>query len=120
MNATHLITGIEAEESVVEYLRRQYESFQLIARNVRYKHGEIDIIFEHALTSGARELVFLEVKASKENLDLALWNFSHSKQQKFRRATETFLASYRGQANRIRLGLALVSGQEVRILDWVI
>lgn len=100
------------------YLLKQDPSVVILARNVRYKHGEIDIVYESCLDSGSKELVFVEVKASLAHLDQALWNFTLAKQFKFKRAVQTYLASYNGDAITMRLVLAIVCQEKIRILDW--
>lgn len=118
MTKPHILLGVEAEESVVTYLTKNHPDLKIIARNVRFKCGEIDIIYERTLRSGVRELVFVEVKASHESLEMALWNFTPQKRLKMSRAVQLYLARYKGSASEVRLELALTAqNKEIRIIQ---
>lgn len=121
--ASHIQLGQKAEERVAQFLAKTLLGFHLIARNVRYRIGEIDVVYEHRTHEGVRELVFVEVKASRQSLELAAWNFSAAKRHKFLRVVQLFLSDYVGQASRVKLQLALVTNpssedEAIQVLDW--
>ncbi|MCM0605971.1 MAG: YraN family protein [Xanthomonadaceae bacterium] len=108
--------GAQAEEQVVLYLERRHPDFRLIGRNVRFKCGEIDIVYENILPSGARELVFVEVKSSHESMKMAVWNFTPQKRMKMNRAVQVYLSQYSGRATEMRMELAVCAGVETQLI----
>jgi len=98
----------------VEWLLAQ-QGWTLLERNYRRRTGEIDVILEQSLASGARELVFLEVrtrrkshvKPQKSGRALALESITPLKQRRLRQTISQYLAGYRGTAVRCRVDLLL-------------
>src|SRR5579863_6002152 len=78
-------TGRRAEEHAAEYLRRR--GYTIVAANVRYKVGEIDLVAEQGQT-----LVFVEVRARRESAyGTAAETVNARKQARVWRAVETYL-----------------------------
>ncbi len=71
---------------------------RLVARNFRFRLGEIDLIFEVE-----RVLVFVEVRARLNPVQSGLESVDWKKQRKLARAIRWYLASYRGRAREIRV-----------------
>ena len=79
--------GRHAEEAAARHLVR--EGYRVVARNVRTRRGEIDIV---AYDGDA--LVFIEVKARRRTLfGEAAWAVDRRKQQRMIRAASAFLAT---------------------------
>ena len=113
--------GAEFEDLATAHL--QSKGYRILDRNRVYPWGEIDIIAEQYATtrSGAKMLmlVFVEVRGrSVEHEWLSLEeSILPRKAARLRRAIETYLLFYRGQAAQTRLDLVTVRGysDEVKI-----
>lgn len=78
--------GAAGEEAAVAYLVR--DGFRIVARNVRYKSGEIDIVARRG-----KELHFFEVKARHDPaLVPPLESITEEKRRRIRRTAEWYLA----------------------------
>lgn len=78
-------TGQNAERYAAEHLRRV--GYRIIATNVRYRVGEIDVVAEHSGT-----LVFVEVRARRAGpFGTAAETVGSQKQSRVLRAVETYL-----------------------------
>lgn len=112
--------GRQSEDRVAEWVQTRTGFIRLVARNDRHKQGEIDLIYEEVTASGIQTLVFVEVKASAESLEMALWNMGPAKLRKLRRAIQIFLQNYKGQACGVRIDLALMSQNKVEYREGVL
>lgn len=79
--------GDKGEDLAAEFLADK--GYEIIERNYRYGHGEIDII---AMDNNRAELVFVEVK-SRHNLDYGYpeEQISIGKQKQIRKIAEAYL-----------------------------
>ncbi len=95
-HAEHIEIGVSGEDLALEYLKSK--GFELIARNVRYKWGEIDLVVKKA-----GKLHFIEVKArfvNRETPHMSVSpedNMTGAKFKKLMRAVEVFLMGVGGQ-----------------------
>ncbi|MCC7071246.1 MAG: YraN family protein [Deltaproteobacteria bacterium] len=99
--------GRAGEDLAVAHLER--EGYQVLARNVRTKGGEIDIV--------AREgplVCFVEVRRRKQTLD-ALVSVDAKKQRRLTRAATAWLAS-QAQVPRCRFDVVVVSNAGVTLV----
>ncbi|WLD58965.1 YraN family protein [Salinispirillum sp. LH 10-3-1] len=84
-----LAIGLEAEAQCADYLSSQ--GLTLVARNVKCRHGELDLIMRDGAT-----LVFIEVKARRSrHFGGGLAAVTASKQQKLRHAAQWYLAHHK-------------------------
>jgi Holliday junction resolvase-like predicted endonuclease len=88
----------------------------LLARNFRCRLGEIDLIFEEpsdpASPLGARELVFVEVRARLPgSWETGIESVRPKKQLRLQRSMRYFLAHYEGLASGARLDILAWDGQ---------
>jgi putative endonuclease len=83
--AAHLIVGEDAENAACAFL--QSKQLRLLARNVRYRFGELDIVMLHHTT-----LVFVEVR-HRENKAFGggLASMDRKKCQRFANAAQAWL-----------------------------
>ena len=103
--------GAHFEEKAKDYLVTQ--GYRLIARNVTYKSGEIDLIFEF-IQNHSVWLIFVEVRKRGTGSYLrAEETITYTKERRLRNAIRQFLLGYRGKAKSIRLDL--VAFQENKI-----
>lgn len=87
MTAEHLIHGQAAEAAAERRLRAQ--GLILIARNIRYRDGELDLVMRDGGT-----LVFVEVRyRANDAFSGAAASITHSKRQRLIRAASRFLAA---------------------------
>ena len=85
MNVTNKESGDKGEELACRFLQKN--GYQIIKRNWRYSHGEIDIIAKENNT-----LVFIEVK-TRYNLEFGAPELAvtKSKQSQIRKMSEAYL-----------------------------
>lgn len=86
---------------------------RVVARNFRAKAGEIDLIVEETIASGAVELVFVEVRgrssehpwvSAEESIDAGkLWRIW--------KTADAFLQTYAGRAKSMRLDVLAWDGE---------
>ena len=85
--------GAHAEQLVATRLRSA--GWEILARNARTRHGELDIV-----ARDARALVFVEVKAGRAGNDFGPERPVHSvgpqKQRRIRRLAAAWIADHRG------------------------
>ena len=86
-------TGRIAEQLVAE--RLEAAGWEIVERNARTRHGELDIV-----ALDRRTLVFVEVKAGREGAPFGperpILAVNHRKQQKVRRLATAWMAERRG------------------------
>jgi putative endonuclease len=85
MESNKKYTGDRGEDLAVDYLEKK--NFQIVERNYRYGHGEIDII-----AKDRNVLVFVEVKTRK-NLEFGepILAITKNKQKQIRKIAESYL-----------------------------
>ena len=99
-----------AEQEAAEWFLNHYSAV-LLARNLRFKQGELDLIFEQVLPNETIELVFIEVRTRSLNSWVsAVESVTFAKQPKLSRAVRLFLARYRGPAKSIRMDILARDG----------
>lgn len=88
------MTGAEAEDLALRHLQRQ--GLRLVARNVRYKGGEIDLVMLDGAT-----LVIVEVRLrSNAQFGSAAESVDARKQRRIVLATQLYLLDHPAQAQR--------------------
>ncbi len=106
-----LARGHGFEDQALSHLQAQ--GLKLVARNVRCRHGEIDLVMEHA-----QQLVFVEVRARKPSrFGGAALSVDAGKQRRLARAAAWYLASHPRLAHRAcRFDVLSIDGSE---LSWI-
>lgn len=94
--------GRAAEGAVARYLERR--GCQLIARNFRGKHGEIDLIIRDGSS-----LAFVEVKARKAGTEASLYAVDRRKQRRILAVALEYVARHRLHGVPLRFDTAAVS-----------
>ena len=88
------LRGQVAEQFAAEYLRQQ--GYQILATNVRFKGGEIDIVAEDHET-----LVFVEVRARRPSVyGTAEESIGAQKRRRIYRAVESYLQRHEAESAR--------------------
>lgn len=88
VTAEHLKTGQAAEHAACHWL--EAHGLHLIARNQRWRHGELDLVMRDGNT-----LVFVEVRyRANDRYGGAAASITRSKQQRLIRAAAHFLAAH--------------------------
>jgi putative endonuclease len=113
MDATHkLHYGLEMESQGARWLESRFPSLSLLAKNYRWKGGELDLVYEDHSRARAVELVFVEVRARKPGaLVDAVASITLLKQRRLARTIEHFLSRYKGPAQSIRLDVLAWDGK---------
>lgn len=94
-----------AEELAAAALQRR--GYRLLARNARYRVGELDLVMEEAGV-----LVFVEVRQrSDPRFGGAAESLGPAKQQRVRRAAALWLAEHRVTEQPVRFDALLVEGE---------
>lgn len=88
MNTEKMSLGARGENFATEYLEKK--RYKIIARNVREKWGEIDIIAR----APDKTLVFVEVKTMRAGELIPEDQMSFAKLEKFRRAVSLYANSH--------------------------
>lgn len=97
------VYGTEYEQKAETFLREK--GYRFLDRNVNFKSGEIDLVFECDLIKGV-ELVFIEVrKRDSRGYIRAEESITFPKARKLRNAIRLYLTKYRGQALSMRVDL---------------
>ena len=101
-------TGDEGERAAARFLRRH--GFRILARNVRYPQGEVDLV---ALEKRAGTLCFVEVRSRAleegENPRIALEEtVTVAKRRKVIRAAHCFMKQHAGSDLTIRFDVVVV------------
>ena len=115
MQAAHLRDGAAAEALAARHLERH--GFTIIARNVRCRGGEVDLIADDE-----RSLVFVEVRLRKNGrFGGAAASITASKQQRVILAAQHWLAGDgRRHANRAcRFDAILLDGLDAARIEWI-
>ena len=82
------------------------QGLRILARNYRWKGGEIDLIGEESRADGRVELVFVEVRA-RDQVKSGSWtsgleSVTFPKRLRLSRTASRYLAQYRGRARYVR------------------
>jgi putative endonuclease len=86
-------SGAAAEDAALAHLRAA--GLQLLARNVRYPFGEIDLVMREGAT-----LAFVEVRFRRsKNFGGAAASVTRAKRRKLARAAQAWLGSHRAHAH---------------------
>jgi putative endonuclease len=97
------VYGTEYEQKAETYLRGQ--GYRFIDRNVNFKSGEIDLVFEWDSAKGV-ELVFVEVrKRDSRGYIRAEESITFPKARKLKSAIRVYLAKYQGKGLSMRVDL---------------
>jgi putative endonuclease len=103
-------TGRVGEETAAQYLERA--GWTLLARNVRYRCGELDVVADDG-----EQLVFVEVRSrGRARLLRPEDTVRHPKRTRLVRAARLFLARYRGPRRSARFDVIAVDSTERRVL----
>lgn len=99
MELNKKLNGKEIEEEALTHLIAK--GYRLLGRNIRYRVGEIDLVLEKN-----QLLLFVEVRGRKAG-GAQGWarTLSWKKLKRLKRAIQTYLVYYRGDAKEIRLDL---------------
>ncbi len=93
---------------------------RLLARNLHFRGGEIDLVFEEFGPLGVT-LVLVEVRMRKSGAWLTPEeSLIGVKSRRLLKAAQGFLLSYRGRANEVRLDLVAIEGDRIRHLKGFI
>jgi putative endonuclease len=104
--------GASFEEKAAEYLIAQ--GYRFVARNVTFKSGEIDLIFEVGAGSACL-LVFVEVrKRGTASYIRAEETLTYTNERRLRCAMQLYLCRYRGPAKSVRVDLIAFQENEIR------
>jgi putative endonuclease len=113
--SSRLHRGLAAESLAFDHLLlvRAGARPRLLARNFRWRGGEIDIILEEQTEKAGIELVFVEVRSrSLKTWVSGIESVSVPKQFRLRRTIERFLANYRGPARSVRVDILAWDGEK--------
>jgi putative endonuclease len=108
-------SGAKAEALAARYLEKR--GARILARNVRYKGGEIDLIAEHAGV-----IIFVEVRLRQHaNFGGAAGSITTTKQRRIILASRMWLISTgRAYANRnCRFDAVLLDGLTTDNIEWL-
>lgn len=107
--AAHLRTGRRGEDAAETFLKSA--GFKIIARNVRVRCDEIDLIVKQG-----DALIFVEVKTrSNENFGRPIVAVNQVKRHKLSRAAIHFLKKHKLRPPYIRFDVIEVIGEELRV-----
>lgn len=91
--------GNHFEDRAVEYLQSKH--YEIVARNVIYRFGEIDIVAHQGET-----LVFVEVRKRSPKHGIAPQEtVTYPKQLRLLNSIQAYVARYRGRAKSVRIDL---------------
>lgn len=113
--ARHLRRGQEGEKAAVRFLKRQ--GLHIVAKNVRYPCGEIDVI-----AKDGDSLVFVEVRLRQANAMVsAAQSINMSKQQKWKRAAQQYLQQHYTEMPDCRFDAVLLTADKEKIIaiEWI-
>ena len=110
MNRRH--HGFQFEEKALNYLIAK--GYRLLARNVFYKSGEIDLVLEKG--QGVEQvLVFVEVrKRGASSFIRPEESLTYTKTRRLKSAIQQYLLHYEGHAKSIRLDLIAFHEDELQ------
>ena len=99
--------GLEAEQQAREHL--QQAGLRLVAANVRYKVGEIDLIMRDGQT-----VVFVEVRSRKAGAQVsAAASISAAKQEKIRKTAQVYLQQHYRTLPSCRFDAVCIDGADI-------
>jgi putative endonuclease len=101
--------GLRVEERALAWLVECNPDFRLIGRNLAWKGGELDLVFEEN-----SELVFVEVRARVEGWVSGIESVDFRKRQRLARTIDWFLARYRGRARAVRIDVVEWDGRRFK------
>lgn len=113
--ARHLRRGQEGEKAAVQFLKRQ--GLHIVAKNVRYPCGEIDVI-----AKDGDSIVFVEVRLRQANAMVsAAQSINMSKQQKWKRAAQQYLQQHYTEMPDCRFDAVLLTADKEKIIaiEWI-
>lgn len=113
--ARHLRRGQKGEKAAVQFLKRQ--GLHIVAKNVRYPCGEIDVI-----AKDGDSLVFVEVRLRQANAMVsAAQSINMSKQQKWKRAAQQYLQQHYTEMPDCRFDAVLLTADKEKIIaiEWI-
>ena len=110
---SRLHQGLEYENQACAYLIR--EGYQILAQNVRYAFGEIDIVAQKG-----KCLVFIEVRKraaaqGSRHFIAPQETISPAKKRRLKNAIQAYLARYEGRADEVRIDLIGFIEREGRV-----
>jgi putative endonuclease len=98
--------GVRAEKAAAGYLKRQ--GYNILARNLRTKTGEIDIVAEHD-----GWLVVVEVRSRREDSPVTpRETLTRKKRRKLRKLAEQLRKQHRRRRSPVRVDLVEVTVDE--------
>jgi putative endonuclease len=108
ISQTKRTVGAHYEDQATEFLLAN--GYEIIARNVIYRFGEIDIVAQKE-----KVLIFVEVRKRDPAYGIAPEEtLTWSKQQRLLRSIGAYVARYRGSATQVRIDLIGFTGDEPR------
>jgi putative endonuclease len=112
MVASHLATGIASEQIAEDFLTAR--GLETIAKNVRFKAGELDLV-----CLDGKELVFVEVRFRKNDaFGSAIETVTRSKQRKVIKAAALFLQHHREWEKHI-MRFDVIGIDSNHKIDWI-
>ena len=104
--------GLDMEEAALRWFCEMFPGQRLIARNYRWKGGELDLILEETRGAGNVELVFIEVRSRlRGSWTTGIESIRFPKQFRLERTIRRFLAGYRGSARTVRFDVLAWDGK---------
>lgn len=111
MSRARQILGAAGEDLAAAWYERR--GYQVVARNWRCRHGELDLVVR---SSGL--VVFCEVKSrSSSAFGTPFEAVTVDKQRRIRRLAAAWLAQWRGTASEIRFDVAGVVDGRVEVIE---
>jgi putative endonuclease len=99
--------GMHYEDQAVDYLSQK--GYEIIARNVIYRFGEIDVVAKKGCS-----LVFVEVRKRDPKYGIAPEEtITFPKQQRLLKSVQAYLARYRGRETQVRIDLIGFKGDSI-------
>ena len=111
--STACALGLAAEDRAFSILLSRYApGTRVLARNVRYKWGELDAVLEEG-----RTLVFVEIRSRAQSGSWGvLETFSTAKRQRMRRAIRTWISERSEKWKELRIDLWMEEGERWSVL----
>ena len=104
--------GNRYEALASEYLAAK--GYQILAKNVNFKWGEIDLVAEVPIARGSC-LVFIEVrKRDPRSFLRPEETLTFPKQRRLKAAIQSYLLKYQGRATEMRIDLIGFDGEELQ------
>ena len=110
--------GFQFERMAEAFLAQK--GLRLLARNLHFRGGEIDLVFEEVGPRGVT-LVLVEVRMRQRGAWITPEeSLVGVKNRRVLKAAQGFLLGYRGKANEVRLDLVAIEGDRIRHLKGFI